>query len=208
MPVCKSVLSVLQRNCMEAMHQAPQPQAPPHQAAVLATAPFIQKAVAPAHMSPRPSPAPTPAPHREKATSPCLRPPTRRAPTATATETRRRRCWPRVRRRTRGETTPCTARLTPAQWRADRCITLTVREDGVEFNWYNQIQMFFLLKVFMNQSIVYVFGVHVISPEKPSFSINLTLMKRHCTNQGNWFHSLPYLKKRLEISSHLAQITT
>lgn len=117
------------------MQLAPQPKplTPLDPAATLATAPFIRRAAAPP-TPPHPSPAPTSAPQREKATSQCRLPPTRRAPTATGMETRRRRCSPKVRLRAREETTLCTARLTLARWRVAKCIIIMVSKDVASWN--------------------------------------------------------------------------
>lgn len=86
------VLFLFQINCMVVMQQAPQKEveATADQAVTLATAPFTPRAALPT--PPLLFPAPTPAPLRERATSQCLLPPIRRAPTATGMEMRRRRC--------------------------------------------------------------------------------------------------------------------
>lgn len=102
------------------------------QAAPRAMAHFTQRAT---HSPPHPSPAPTPVPQRQETTSQCLLPLTRRAPTATGMEMRKRRCWPKVRMKAREEeSTLCTAQLTLAQWRVDRFIIIMVSNDVESWN--------------------------------------------------------------------------
>lgn len=104
---------LFQINCTVIMRLAQQPKTPPTRA--WATAPFTQTAPTPHRLAPLPP--------REETTRRCPHPQIRRAPTAMATERRRRKCWRRM--RTRAEITRCTAQRIPVQWLATKAITVT-----------------------------------------------------------------------------------
>lgn len=104
---------LFQINCTVIMRLAQQPKTPPTRA--WATAPFTQTAPTLHRLALLPP--------REETTRRCPHPRIRRAPTAMATERRRRKCWRRM--RTRGEITRCTARRIPVQWLATKAITVT-----------------------------------------------------------------------------------